>query len=334
MSKTRTETIEDRYEKRKKAKKNFDRMITLSSNPKDKKQSFKLSVSTKDQKVRLLDEGVVVDSEGYPLFYIKRGVLEKYYNSLPDDFDGDIVLGHLDYSTFPISLGTWSKKDLTLVDIGDGRKALDVDMKLNTDLYIVKDLMNDTNPKAVSAEFFAETNWDESDSMNLQVVESVDIGDFAVVGEGGNVNSGGLKLNVNKEGGEDMKDKNFMQGLISKYLTVDKKEDEPKVEDLKVDQDEKVEGENLEQFVEKFETLINDHEQALEVISKMSDELEETKKELEDTSKQLSAYKTSVPNTLEKLKMLSAKVGGSDEQLKAKQKTSDGKISSNGWGTL
>ena len=67
-------------------------------------ERMKLS-ATRTEAVRLLDEGMVVDAYGNPLFYIKKGVLQAYYDALPDDYVGTINLGHMNFVTFPFILG-------------------------------------------------------------------------------------------------------------------------------------------------------------------------------------------------------------------------------------
>ena len=68
---------------RKLRKKEYDDMLTLSV--------------SREEEVRLLDEGMVVDAYGSPLFYIMKGTLEKYLEALPDDYVGSINLTPLVY---------------------------------------------------------------------------------------------------------------------------------------------------------------------------------------------------------------------------------------------
>lgn len=152
-----------------------------------------LSVSS-GNRVRLLDEGMVVDAYGNPLFYIMKGTLEKYLNNLPDDYEGSINLGHMDFATFPILLGKWTKKDMSLVDIGDGRMALDVDLRLDDENFIVKELKRAEYDLAVSAEFGYHLNEEFTAKYGLEILDEIFISDFAIVGEPGNVNSSGIRL--------------------------------------------------------------------------------------------------------------------------------------------
>lgn len=160
---------------------------------------MKLSVG-QTEKVRLLDEGMVVDASGNPLFYIKKGVLRAYLDTLPDDYVGTINLGHMDFATFPFILGTWRKSDLSLVDIGDGRQALYVDLHLDEESSIVKELRRQDFTLCVSAEFTFHVDERNSKKFGLEILDKIFIRNFAIVGEAGNVNSSDIRL----QGGEGM----------------------------------------------------------------------------------------------------------------------------------
>lgn len=112
--------------------------------------------STKEENwCRLLDEGVVVDNsfwtgEPYVFAVIRKGVLKQWYESLPDNFVGTIDKDH----NRSIGLGKFTKKDLRLVETEDGRYAVDVNVKLDHELYAVKDLIRENNRTALSVEMF------------------------------------------------------------------------------------------------------------------------------------------------------------------------------------
>ena len=166
---------------RKLRKKEYDNILTLSVSD--------------GQKVRLLDEGTVVDAYGSPLFYIRKGVLKAFYEGLSDDYVGSINIGHTDLASFPDRIvGTWSKKDLSLVDIGDGRQGLDVNLKLMEDHPLVKALRLLPFSLGVSAEFGYHIDQEATETYQLEVLDAVNIYDFAIVGEAGNVNSSGIEL--------------------------------------------------------------------------------------------------------------------------------------------
>lgn len=209
---------------RKLAKKKYDEMITLSPS------------EPESQVVRLLDEGAVTYADGSLDFYIAKGTLEKYLSgnnrylpNLDDDYVGTINLGHMDFATFPFLLGEWSREDLSLTDIGDGRVGLDVNLRLDPESPIVKELHRQPYDVGVSAEF--RYHWDQEASrlMGVDIFDEVFISDFAIVGECGNVNSSGIEL---KGGNPVLFDK--------KKETVDTQLD-PALEEVESSEESKVE---------------------------------------------------------------------------------------------
>lgn len=184
---------------RKLKKKEFDEILTLSVDS--------------GLKVRLLDEGTVVDAYGSPLFYIKKGVLKAFYDGLSEDYVGSINIGHTDLATFPERIvGTWKKSDLSLVDIGEGRQGLDVELNLMEEHPLVKALRQLPFSLGVSAEFGYHIDEAASENYGLEILDGVNIYDFAIVGEAGNVNSSGIQLkggimtkNLSELLGEDYK---------------------------------------------------------------------------------------------------------------------------------
>ena len=186
-----------RTARRKIAKKEYDSMIKLSAKTDNMKK-----LSADDGTYRLLDEGAVVYANGDIDFYIQKGTLAKYMEALPDDYEGTINLGHIPFAQFPIILGTWTKDDLTLVDIGDGRQGLDVRLRLDDGNSIVQDLRRASYTVGLSAEFGYSINEEASREYGLDIVDDLFITDFAIVGEAGNVGSSDVRLNVK---GESMK---------------------------------------------------------------------------------------------------------------------------------
>lgn len=140
--------------------------------------------------IPLLDEGAIVDSSGEVDFFIMRGTLRKFYDELSSDHVGVIKMGHLDFtSQFPIVLGEWAKNDLRLVDIGNGRESLEVNVRLNTDLNIVQDLMKMPYTLGISAEVSRVFNESWSERLHIPVVEGIWMENFGIVGDPGNVRS-------------------------------------------------------------------------------------------------------------------------------------------------
>lgn len=217
---------DERTRKRKKIKRKMDSIIGLSSSnlidteTGEVMNTLKLSVGvTKmaDSTIRLLDEGYF-DSG----FVIKKGTLEKYLNgenqyvrgyemtedgwqmtdvlNLNDDFTGTVNIGHMEFATYPIIVGEWTKKDLSLVDIENDRKAIDVVLRLNEELNVVQDLKMMPYDIGISAEFYYHVNEDDTETLSemlgyyMPVIDEVFIFAYGLVGECGNVNSSGLEL--------------------------------------------------------------------------------------------------------------------------------------------
>ena len=217
---------------RKLRKKEFDELITLSAK--------------KDKTVRLLDEGMVVTAGGNPDFYIMKGTLQAYFDAIPDDYEGSINLGHMPFANFPILLGDWAKKDLKLVDIGSGRKGLDVTLHLDSENLLVKELKRADYDLGVSAELTYELDAAATEEYGIPMVNKLFIWNFAIVGEAGNVNSSGIKL-----GGKNMelkeilamigdgKDLSAVNDVLDKALETPKPEEKDKEDGKPEKQEEK-----------------------------------------------------------------------------------------------
>ena len=213
------EKRDERTRKRKRVKRKMDSIIGLSYHDKDKNvmslsaEAIKLS----DNKARLIDEGYIDNG-----FVIKKGTLEKYLNgqnqyvrgwefdgehytqtevlNLNSDFEGTVNLGHMDFATFPIILGSWTKDDLSLVEIDNDRHALDVNLHLDEDSVFIKELKRQPYDIGISAEFWVHENVEDTEALSetlgyyLPVFDEVYIFAYGLVGECGNVNSSGLEL--------------------------------------------------------------------------------------------------------------------------------------------
>ena len=258
---------------RKIKKKEYDEMITLS-------------VPETGQTVRLLDEGMVVDSAGNPWFYIMKGTLQKYLDALPDDYEGSINLGHMQFATFPLILGKWNKKDLSLVDIGDGRMGLDVNLRLDDESFLVKELKRMPYDLGVSAEFSYHRNERLTEQYNLEILDEIFIGDFAIVGEAGNVNSSNITLkgdttvdltkvleNLNEQKPDSLSDLN---SILDKALSTEEATEE-------------VTEETVEEEVEAAEETVEEAEETVEAAEETVEEEVEEEAEEESSDNGLSA---------------------------------------------
>lgn len=213
------EKRDERTRKRKQVKRKMDSVIGLSYHDKDKKvlsvnaEAIKLS----DNSARLIDEGYIDNG-----FVIKKGALEKYLKgqnqyvrgwefdgeryvrtdvlNLSSDFVGNVNLGHIDFATLPIQLGYFTRDDLTLVDTDNGRKALDVQLHLDEESMLIKELKRQPYDIGISAEFWVHENVVDSEALSetlgyyLPVFDEIFIFAYGLVGECGNVNSSGLEL--------------------------------------------------------------------------------------------------------------------------------------------
>ena len=235
------EKRDERTRKRKRMKRKMDSIIGLSFHDKEKKV-MSLTVEPQklaDSKARLIDEGYIDNG-----FVIKKGALEKYLNgenqyvrgwefdgeewhqtevlNLNSDFVGTVNLGHMDFSVMPFILGEWRKDDLTLVDIENDRKALDVTLHLDEESMFIKELKRQSHDIGISAEFWVHENEADTEALSetlgyyLPVFDEIYIFAYGLVGECGNVNSSGLELK-----GEPMED---VKDIITEE-TLDEKEE-------------------------------------------------------------------------------------------------------------
>lgn len=195
------EERDERTRKRKKDKKRHDSEIALSMN----KDESVMTLSAKPVKelsktTRLLDEGAI-EGNGWIDCFIKKGTIEKFINgkneyldNITDDFEGNVNLGHLDFATFPYIIGSWTKKDLHVVDIDNDRKALDIDLHLDDDSIFVQELARQPYDIGISAEFYYHLDMEATMDFGFEVIDEIFIKAYGLVGECGNVNSDGLEL--------------------------------------------------------------------------------------------------------------------------------------------
>lgn len=269
-----------RTKRRKAVKRKMDSIIGLSGNGIGE-ASMKLvsesPIQLGDTRARLIDEGYIDNG-----FVIKKGTLEKFLNgqnqyvrgyefngeewertevlNLNSDFVGTVNLGHMDFSVMPFILGEWTKDDLTLVDIENDRKALDIDLHLDEESLFIKELKRQPFDIGVSAEFWYHIN--DEDTANLTemlgeympVLDEIFIFAYGLVGECGNVNSSGLELK-----GEETMPKSIeelAEGLAVKELEKAEElsvEDEVELPETKAEAEEPAEEEAVEQSEETEE---------------------------------------------------------------------------------
>lgn len=351
-------SIKDSLDRRKKGKAFYDNAITLSSVDKENHYvSVNLSSGYVENKpTRLIDEGAITYEGGDDIrLYIKKGAVQAFYDSLSSDYVGYINLAHIDITSLPLNLGTWTKDDLTVVDIGDGRKGLDVNVKLNRELHIVQDLLKQEIPLSISAELRGTLDFESSFKFNAPFYNEIEIAGFSVVANPANVNSTGE--NLNSKGDSEMnlwekilklssenKEEKKNEALENKEEEKEKKEPskEEKAPESKTD-----EAENEEEAKKGEETLetvemskddmekINKFMDAFEALSAKVEALEtentELKQKLESSKKEKTEFEKKAESTLDRLSSL---ISGqaNDKEKKEEKLASTSKVSGDMWG--
>lgn len=351
-------SIKDSLDRRKKGKAFYDNAITLSSVDKENHYvSVNLSSGYVENKpTRLIDEGAITYEGGDDIrLYIKKGAVQAFYDSLSSDYVGYINLAHIDITSLPLNLGTWTKDDLTVVDIGDGRKGLDVNVKLNRELHIVQDLLKQEIPLSISAELRGTLDFESSFKFNAPFYNEIEIAGFSVVANPANVNSTGE--NLNSKGDSEM---NLWEKILKlssenkeekKNEALENKEDEKEEKETSKEEkapESKEEGtENKEEAKKGEETLetvemskddmekINKFMDAFEALSAKVEALEtenaELKQKLESSKKEKTEFEKKAESTLDRLSSL---ISGqaNDKEKKEEKLASTSKVSGDMWG--
>lgn len=276
-----------------------------------------------DNFVRLLDEGVVVEGDGTPYAVIAKGALKEWYDNLPRNFSGYINKDHIS----GLDLGKFSKENLRVVEIGDDRYGIDVNVKLDHELYATKDLLHQMNRKALSAEFYYEadeyvkasvvTGEDFPDWYLIPKINAVSIVGYAVVDNPKNANS-------------------YDENLLEKASS-EERNDMPEELKAKLDEEEKVEASASpdvvapedEAPVEETEAPAEEAEVEAPAEAEAEEPAEETEAEaepeaeeetdkveasIEEIGKQLEAFKAEIAEKDAKIAELEAKLAAKDAQ--------------------
>lgn len=348
---TYVSSIKDSLDRRKKGKAFYDNAITLSSVDKENHYvSVNLSSGYVENKpTRLIDEGAITYEGGDDIrLYIKKGAVQAFYDSLSSDYVGYINLAHIDIASLPLNLGTWTKDDLTVVDIGDGRKGLDVNVKLNRELHIVQDLLKQEIPLSISAELRGTLDLESSFKFNAPFYNEIEIAGFSVVANPANVNSTGE--NLNSKGDSEMnlwekilklssenKEEKKNEALENKEEEKEEKEPESKEEGTENEEEAKKGEETLETVEMSKDDMekINKFMDAFEALSAKVEELEkenaELKQKLESSKKEKTEFEKKAESTLDRLSsLISGQVN--DKEKKEEKLASTSKVSGDMWG--
>lgn len=344
-------SIKDSLDRRKKGKAFYDNAITLSSVDKENHYvSVNLSSGYVENKpTRLIDEGAITYEGGNDIrLYIKKGAVQAFYDSLSSDYVGYINLAHIDIASLPLNLGTWTKDDLTVVDIGDGRKGLDVNVKLNRELHIVQDLLKQEIPLSISAELRGTIDFESSFKFNAPFYNEIEIAGFSVVANPANVNSTGE--NLNSKGDSEMnlwekilklssenKEEKKNEALENKEDEKEEKEPESKEEGTENEEEAKKGEETLETVEMSKDDMekINKFMDAFEALSAKVESLEkenaELKEKLKSSKKEKTEFEKKAESTLGRLSsLISGQVN--DKEKKEEQLASTSKVSGDMWG--
>ena len=325
-------SIKDSLDRRKKGKAFYDNAITLSSVDKENHYvSVNLSSGYVENKpTRLIDEGAITYEGGDDIrLYIKKGAVQAFYDSLSSDYVGYINLAHIDITSLPLNLGTWTKDDLTVVDIGDGRKGLDVNVKLNRELHIVQDLLKQEIPLSISAELRGTLDFESSFKFNAPFYNEIEIAGFSVVANPANVNSTGE--NLNSKGDSEM-------NLWEKILKLSSENKEEKKNEALENKEEAKKGEETLETVEMSKDdmeKINKFMDAFEALSAKVEALEtenaELKEKLKNSKKEKTEFEKKAESTLDRLSSL---ISGqaNDKEKKEEKLASTSKVSGDMWG--
>lgn len=348
---TYVESIKDSLDRRKKGKAFYDNAITLSSVDKENHYvSVNLSSGYVENKpTRLIDEGAITYEGGDDIrLYIKKGAVQAFYDSLSSDYVGYINLAHIDIASLPLNLGTWTKDDLTVVDIGDGRKGLDVNVKLNRELHIVQDLLKQEIPLSISAELRGTLDLESSFKFNAPFYNEIEIAGFSVVANPANVNSTGE--NLNSKGDSEMnlwekilklssenKEEKKNEALENKEEEKEEKEPESKEEGTENEEEAKKGEETLETVEMSKDDMekINKFMDAFEALSAKVEALEqenaELKEKLKSSKKEKTEFEKKAESTLDRLSsLISGQVN--DKEKKEEKLSSTSKVSGDMWG--
>lgn len=344
-------SIKDSIDRRKKGKAFYDNAITLSSVDKENHYvSVNLSSGYVENKpTRLIDEGAITYEGGDDIrLYIKKGAVQAFYDSLSSDYVGYINLAHIDIASLPLNLGTWTKDDLTVVDIGDGRKGLDVNVKLNRELHIVQDLLKQEIPLSISAELRGTLDLESSFKFNAPFYNEIEIAGFSVVANPANVNSTGE--NLNSKGDSEMnlwekilklssenKEEKKNDALENKEEEKEEKEPESKEEGTENEEEAKKGEETLETVEMSKDDMekINKFMDAFEALSAKVEALEtenaELKEKLKNSKKEKTEFEKKAESTLDRLSSL---ISGqaNDKEKKEEKLASTSKVSGDMWG--
>lgn len=284
--------------------------------------AMKLGVKESGEWYPLLQEGMVTYSDGTPYFYIMRGTLERFYDELPVDYEGSINVGHTDLASFPDRVvGRWTKSNLRVVDIEDGRQRLETNLPLNREHPIIKALEQSEFDVGLSVEMSMDVNWDLTDNQELNpfgvpIVERLFVYDYAIVGNAGDVNSMGVHL----KGGSELQ-MNELAKLLSKEGGSNIAEITKLIDKAMSDTEQAEEKEETTKLEEETPEEVAEEETAEEETSEEETSEEEASEEevAEEPAAEDTGFKALMAQLADELKSLREENASLKEQLAAKK---------------
>lgn len=280
-----------------------------------------------DNFVHLLDEGVVVEGDGTPYAVIAKGSLKKWFDELPKNFEGYINKDHIS----GIDLGKFSKEDLRLVENGDDRYGIEVNVKLDHELYATKDLLRQMNRKALSAEFYydaeeyvkasAVTGEDYPDWYLIPKIDAVSIVGYAVVENPKNANSYDENL-LEKASSEERNDMpkelkaEFDEDIekVEASATPEEITDELPLAEAPAEEAPAEEVEATEEAETTEEEVAVEAETTEEAPAEAEEEADKVEASIEEIGKQMEAFKAEIAAKDAKIAELEAKLAAKKVQ--------------------
>lgn len=289
----------------------------------------------KSQWVRLIDEGALIDSfvrdnEEHPVtfYFIQTGALKAMIEDLPDDFVGYIDKDHIR----SIYLGEFTKEDLKLVEIENGRFGIDVNFKLNRSLNAVADLLVENQHRGLSIEmgideieFVESTSLDEDltidgESYPIGILKKVSLHGFAVCREPrdpnaydrdllSSLNTKGEVMNVELKKIKGEEDEKNLQAQSK----VNEKNEDSKTEDKEAEENSVDNADTEDEIQSQGDADASQDEAAA---------TEKGKSEPEDNESTIDASASSIDQLAEAISALKAQT----EQLRAQIAEKDEKI--------
>lgn len=253
------EMIETERVGRVEAKAELDNSINLSHEANNNTITLSMDAPSQEEGyMTLLSEGAVLFRNGTIRLYIAKGTLQKFYDSIGDDYEGYISTGHRDLSAYPVREGYYRKEDLKLVVDENGRADLLVKPHVNTKMSNIRDIILQNEPFAISSEFrfapkeikedelaeyakLAAYNLSKGGTEDFPITDTLHIAGFSLVGNPGNAKSGGYSPSIllKTEDKENKVSKNSIIDNMLATLTGKTAEDE-QLQSTNVDTKEEV----------------------------------------------------------------------------------------------